>query len=119
MADDRVGYWDTDEHLIGTDFSTGFHTVRIAYEGNNSYFVWVNEILLNDGLTTLDGFTGNNPTFNDFGALFVGDFSTGIDGDWAVDYIRYDDTGAYAIPEPTVVGLMTLAAFGLIVRRRI
>ena len=56
LADDRVGYWDTDEHLIGTDFSTGFHTVRIAYEGNNSYFVWVNEILLNDGLTTLDVF---------------------------------------------------------------
>jgi hypothetical protein len=48
----------------------------------------------------------------------LGDFSTGIGGDWEVDYIRYDDSGAYAIPEPASLGLLGLMGFIYLVKRR-
>lgn len=121
FEDDRVSYRTGGsyvDYLTGSDFDDGLHhTMRIAYEGSNSYYVWINDTLLNSDLST--GFTGGNGSFNTSGSWFIGDFSGGTAGNWAVDFIRYDATGAYApIPEVSSPLLAALATFGLLRRRR-
>jgi hypothetical protein len=121
FEDDRVSYrtapTNTD-YLTGTNFADGsFHTLRVAYSGSDSYFVWINDTLLNADLNT--GFAGGNGSFNIGGAWFIGDYSGGLAGDWEVDYIRYDAGVATApIPEPTPVLLGLLALVGTLRRRR-
>ena len=121
FEDDRVSYRvgaDNVDYLVGGDFADGnLHTLRIAYEGSNSYFVWVNGTLLNTDLST--GLAGGNPSFNGSGAWFVGDFAAAINGDWAVDYVRYDNAGAFApVPEPAAALLGSFGLLALLRRRR-
>lgn len=112
----RTGVGNVD-YLVGTNFADGnLHTMRIAYEGSDSYYVWINDTLLNTDLSS--GFAGGNGSFNASGGWYLGDFTGGIAGDWEVDYIRYESTAAFApIPEP---GAALLGGIGLILllRRR-
>ena len=121
LADDRVKVRESGgtyvEYLNGTDFTSGFHTVRVAKESGNAWYVWVNQTLLNADLNTpiIDG----NGSFNVLGAWFIGDYSgTGYAGDWAVDYIRLEKDGAYAIPEPATFSLVLTALGAACIRRR-
>ncbi|MCP4099777.1 MAG: PEP-CTERM sorting domain-containing protein [Planctomycetaceae bacterium] len=125
FEDDRISMRNSGantDYLTGTNFAdSNFHTLRIAYEGNNSYFVWADDQLLNIDVTTASGFGGGNGSFNAGGAWFIGDFSGGLAGDWDVDYIRYTNSGAFSpVPEPTSFVLFTgaIAAAGLRRRRR-
>jgi len=130
FEDDRVSYRGTGgtnvDHLVGTDFTSGFHTMRIAYEGNDNtdetqqFFVWIDGSLLNDGLTSADAFVGGNGSFNSGGSWYIGDFSSGIAGDWEVDYIRFEDNGAFnVIPEPASIGLIGLVGLVYLLRRKL
>jgi len=114
FEDDRVSYRDPGvnvDYLEGTDFDDGnFHTMRLAKDTGDAYYVWVNEILLNADLNT--PFVGGNGSFNTGGAAFMGDFSGGIGGDWEVDYIAFDTSGAYAVPEPSSLALLGIALGG-------
>ena len=99
LADDRVKVRESGgsyiDYMVGTDFTSGYHTVRISKESGNAWYIWVNGTLLNTDLSTpiVDG----NGSFNSGGSWFIGDYSgTGFAGDWAVDYIRLDATDAYA-----------------------
>lgn len=121
FEDDRVSYRTSPtntDYLLGTNFADGsVHTMRIAYEGSDSYYVWINDTLLNTDLST--GLAGGNGSFNASGSWFIGDFSGGIGGDWEVDYIRYDAGSATApVPEPTFALLGGLGFLGLLRRRR-
>jgi len=46
----------------------------------------------------------------------LGDGTGGADADWDIDYVRWTDAGAYAVPEPATLGLLSLG--GLFLRRR-
>ena len=114
FEDDRVSYRDPGvnvDYLVGTNFADGnFHTMRLAKDTGDAYYVWVNDILLNDDLST--PFAGGNGSFNTGGSSFMGDFSGGIGGDWEVDYIAFDTSGAYAVPEPSSLALLAIALGG-------
>jgi hypothetical protein len=62
-------------------------------------------MLLNDDLTTASGFAGLNGSFNTNGSVFVGDFSFSLEGDWSIDYLRYEDgtAAAPAMAGPVIV----------------
>jgi hypothetical protein len=114
FEDDRVSYRDPGvnvDYLEGTDFADGnFHTMRLAKDTGDAYYVWVDDILLNNDLST--PFTGGNGSFNTGGSSFMGDFSSGIGGDWEVDYIAFDTSGAYAVPEPSSLALLGIGLGG-------
>ncbi|NNC89406.1 MAG: hypothetical protein HKN82_13190 [Akkermansiaceae bacterium] len=123
FEDDRISYRTGGtyaDYLVGTDFADGaFHTMRIAYEGSDNYFVWINDILLNSDLTSAGAFAGGNGSFNTGGSWFMGDFSGGIGGDWEVDYIRYEAGTAFAaVPEASELALFALGALSLALYRR-
>lgn len=119
FEDDRISYragGSNTDYLVGNNFADGaFHTLRIAYEGSDSYYVWVNGVLLNDDLSS--GFAGGNGSFNASGSWFIGDFSGGLAGDWEVDHIRYD-AGLASVPETSITLLGSLGLFVLLRRRR-
>jgi len=112
FKDDRVTFRTAGgtftEYLAGGDFTDGAQTVRIAYEGSNNYYIWVNDTLLNADLST--PITGGNGSFNTGGAWFIGDFSGDTGGDWDVDYIRFDNTGAFEPGAPIVADDLTWTA---------
>lgn len=121
FKDDRVTFRTTGgtftEYLTGGDFDSGAQTVRIAYEGSNNYYVWVNDTLLNADLST--PLQGGNGSFNTGGAWFIGDFSGDTGGDWDIDYIRYESGTAYApVPEPAFALLGGLGILTILRRRR-
>ena len=100
--------------IATADNTDGFHTFRIANEGDD-YFVWRDGVLLNADESS--PFAPSNGSFNTGGAWFVGDYSGSIGGNWEVDYIRADNGGAFApVPEPTSLALLGLG--GLLIARR-
>ncbi|QQL44945.1 PEP-CTERM sorting domain-containing protein [Sulfuriroseicoccus oceanibius] len=125
FADDHVKVRETgggySEYLNGTDFTSGFHTMRVAKEGGDNYYIWIDDVLLNADLSTPIG--GGNGNFNSGGSWFIGDYSSGGFGsaDWGVDYIRMEADGAFApvaVPEPSSAVLLGLGGAALILRRR-
>ncbi|MBK1826554.1 beta strand repeat-containing protein [Haloferula rosea] len=96
------------EYLSGTDFTSGQQVVRIAYEGSNNYYIWVNETLLNADLST--PINGGNGSFNTGGSWFIGNFSGDTGGDWEVDFLRFDNTGAFEPGDPIVPDDLTWTA---------
>ena len=120
IADDRVKVREVGggyvSYLVGSDFTTGSHTLRIAKESGNAWYVWMNGVLLNSNLSTpiVDG----NGSFNSSGAWFLGDYGGVIDGDWSVDYVRVEKDGAFApVPEPAASLLGSIGML-LVLRRR-
>lgn len=120
FEDDRVSYraGANVDYLVGTNFAdSSFHTMRIAYEGSDSYYVWIDGVLLNSDLST--GFAGGNGSFNTGGSWFFGDFSTGLGGDWEVDYIRFDTSALGVVPEPSSFALLAgFSALAFVMLRR-
>lgn len=122
FKDDRIsieaGATDLD-FMVGTNFSSGtFHTVRIAHDSvANSYYYWVNGTLLNSSLST--AIAPGNPNINASGSTFIGDYSSTLSGNYSIDYIRLDSTGAFApVPEPAAALLGFFGLLALLRRRR-
>ena len=121
IKDDRItieqGAIDLD-FLVGTDFTTGYHTIRVAHDAAaDSYYYWVNGTLLNDDLST--PIAPGNGNFASLQSVFIGDFSgTGLAGDYSIDHIRLDG-GAFApVPEPSSALFGSLGLLALLRRRR-
>lgn len=122
LKDDRIsieaGVTDLD-FMVGTDFSTGsYHTIRIAHDAvANAYYYWVNGTLLNADTST--PIAPGNANINASGATFIGDYSSTLAGNYSIDYIRIDSSGAYApVPEPASALLGALGTLLLLRRRR-
>lgn len=122
LKDDRIsieaGVTDLD-FMVGTDFSTGsYHTIRIAHDAvANAYYYWVNGTLLNADTST--PIAPGNANINASGATFIGDYSSTLAGNYLIDYIRIDSSGAYApVPEPASALLGALGTLLLLRRRR-
>ena len=122
LKDDRIsleaGTTDLD-FMVGTNFANGsYHTIRIAHDSvANSYYYWVNGTLLNANLST--AIAPGNPNRNASGSTFIGDYSSTLAGNYSIDYLRVDSTGAYApVPEPAAAFLGSLGVLTLLRRRR-
>lgn len=124
LKDDRVsieqGATDLD-FLVGSFVGTDYNTIRIAHDAvANSYYYWVNGTLLNADLST--PIAPANPNMNATGSTFIGDYSSNFTGDYSIDYLRLDSTGAYAaaaVPEPSSAALlMFFGGLSLIGMRR-
>ena len=122
FKDDRVAIENgtTDrEFMVGTPFGNGsYHTVRIAHDAvANSYYYWMDGILLNPDLST--PFGPGNPGFLNATSIFIGDYGANFTGTYSIDTIRLTP-GAFApVPEPSTSALLVgLLAVGLARRRR-
>ncbi|MFN3166214.1 MAG: PEP-CTERM sorting domain-containing protein [Phycisphaeraceae bacterium] len=112
---DNVNFnFDGVDPIATADNTDGFHTFRIAYDHTevggdgdpsndiNEYFIWRDDVLLNPDENT--PFTPGNGSFNASGAFFIGNFSGSLSGEWQLDYIRIDNTGAYAPVSAAIPG---------------
>ncbi|MEZ5324911.1 MAG: PEP-CTERM sorting domain-containing protein [Verrucomicrobiales bacterium] len=113
--------------LGGTVFDSNsnidtFHTFRLAYDATGDAYHY-----FRDGvqLTPDEGIGQQAGTANT--RLIIGDCCTSVDGSTLggpgssieIEYIRYDNTGAFSpVPEPSVAGLLALGLAGVFVRRR-
>lgn len=117
IEDNQVSF-DADKKnaaMVGTDFTTGSHTIRIAHDAiDNANYIWINGTLLNTDLST--AIAGSNGSAFD-NNTFIGDFSN-FTGDWSVDYIRIDNDALGVIPEPSTSALLGLGCLTLLMRRR-
>lgn len=88
--------------------NTSFHTYRVTVQGTT-------------GTLYVDGVEkGTSSIFTAVGtnALRFGDLTGADDGTFVVDYIRMNDTGAIAVPEPASLSAIGLAGLLLVRRRR-
>ncbi len=117
IHDDRVSLTGGADYLAGSDFSSGFQTIRIAHDAvDNAYYYWVNGTLLNADLSTpIAGANGRAFDNNTFIGNYSGDFGS---GEWEIDYIRIDTDAGAAVPEPSSTVLLGLGGLALILRRR-
>ncbi|QQL44943.1 PEP-CTERM sorting domain-containing protein [Sulfuriroseicoccus oceanibius] len=116
VLDDRIRLNGGADYLVGTDFSTGFHTVRVAHDAvDNAYYYWVNDVLLNTDLSTPIAGTNGGSFDNN---TFIGDFSGSLSGEWQIDYVRVDTEALAAVPEPSAAVLLGLGGLAMILRRR-
>lgn len=116
IMDDRIRLTGGSDYLVGSDFTSGFQTIRIAHDAvDNAYYYWVNGILLNADLSTPIAGT-NGGAFDN--STFIGDYSGSLAGDWSIDYIRLDTDAIGVIPEPSAAFLGSLGALMLLRRRR-
>ncbi len=121
IKDDRIsiekGTTDLD-FMTGTAFGDGtYHTIRIAHDSIvNSYYYWVDGILLNTDLST--PITPGNANFASAQSTFIGDYGGGFTGNYSIDSIRLT-SGAFApVPEPAAALLGAFGLLGLLRRRR-
>ncbi|MFT5239926.1 MAG: hypothetical protein ACI9X0_000894, partial [Kiritimatiellia bacterium] len=74
----------------------GKHTWRIAYEASETNFWFYRDgVLLNKGGTGVSGTNNLGPAAV---TAFIGDYSASIGGDWELDYMVLDPTGAFSLP---------------------
>lgn len=92
----QVDLTDVSQNGDATDLvATGanddaMHTYRIAYiHADDYYFVWRDGVMIY-GANTDIGIHGTNGGFSNAGATWFGDFSSGLSGEWEVDYIRFE-----------------------------
>jgi len=115
VKDDRLTINDTD-YMVGTNFSTGSHTFRVAHDSvDNEWYFWANGVLLNNDLST--PIAGTNGSVFD-NATFIGHYSNSHAGEWAVDYIRIDENASAPIPEPSSLALLALGGMLMSRKRR-
>ena len=70
-----------------------FHTLRIAKEPGSPFFcIWKDSVFIGRG--------HNTELVPGYAPLMVGDWSSRSGGVFAVDYIRWDLSGAYAPEKP-------------------
>lgn len=116
IMDDRIRLTGGSDYLVGSDFTTGFQTIRVAHDAaDNSYYYWVNGTLLNTDLSTAIAGTNGNGFVNN---TFIGDYSGSLAGEWQIDYVRIDTDAIAAVPEPSSAALLGLGGLALILRRR-
>lgn len=116
ILDDRIRLTNGSDYMIGTDFTTGYQTIRIAHDtADNAYYYWINGTLLNSDLSTAIAGTNGNAFDNN---TFIGDYSGTIAGDWQIDYIRIDESAIAAVPEPSSMALLGLGGLALLRRQR-
>jgi len=116
IEDNQFSFNSTASSPIATAANTfDYITVRIAYDGSNSWYVWRDGALLNPDLST--PFIGSNGSFNASGGWFIGDFAGNIAGDWSMDYLRVEP-GAFAIPEPSRAILLVSGLLACLPRHR-
>ncbi|NWK56800.1 PEP-CTERM sorting domain-containing protein [Verrucomicrobiaceae bacterium N1E253] len=99
-----------------TASNLGFHTWRIAYDGTaEELFFYRDGVLMNAGGSGIAASTDlGNPS-----STFFGDYSSGLSGDFELDYMVLDASGAFApVPEPSSAALLGLGGLALILRRR-
>jgi hypothetical protein len=109
--------------VFSMDLNVGsFHNFRIAYDADDNVYHYFRDTVQ---ITPLEGIPQQAGTANT--RLIVGDCCTSVGGATLggpgtvveYEYIRYDNTGAFApVPEPTAAALFGLAGLGLILRRR-
>jgi len=116
IMDDRIRLTGGADYMVGTDFTSGFQTIRIAHDSaDNAYYYWINGTLLNADLSTPINGTNGSAFDNN---TFVGDYSGSIAGEWQIDYIRLDESAIAPVPEPSSAALLGLGGLALILRRR-
>jgi hypothetical protein len=107
-------YWrssSTGAHVLLDSHSNsdGMHGFRIAQDANsNLYTVWRDAQVISS--------TGQPGNFGSGQPFYFGDGTGNFGGSVAVDYVRYDLTGGYSIPEPA--SAMLLGVGGLLLWRR-
>jgi hypothetical protein len=101
--------------LYSGSLSDGFHTLRLAKEadaGSPEMKVWLDGTEIASDITSSSTSTTNRQWLGDLGGSVQ-------DGTALVDYVRFDNTGAYApIPEPSALLLASIGILGLALRRR-
>lgn len=121
FEDDRVSVSDgttATDYLVGTNFADGsFHTVRIAHDtADNAHYIWVNDVLLNDDLSTPIAGINGSAFVN---STFIGDYTGSVSGDWSVDYMRFDTDALGVVPEQGAFALLAgLAGMCFVALRR-
>jgi hypothetical protein len=95
----------------GIDNASDFHTFRVAFDSSAGTFaMWRDNILVSGAIAP-------DSTFNAPNYLAFGDASSQGSGTIAIDFCRWDATGAFApVPEPMTLSLLVVG--GCWLRRR-
>lgn len=120
IQDDQLVVRDGNDGFVAFahDFTDDFHTVRVAKLANSTDFqVYLDDTIIGTTFTLLSGGTAA-------GRLRFGNDVTSAEINVDLDYIRFDNTGAFApaiIPEPTSYAILFSAVtvfFGIYLRRK-
>ena len=99
---------------------TGFNRFRMAYDGTNIY-VWKDELDGNGWKPIADETTALTPRSVSGELLNFGDFAAASSNSALhaeIDYMVFDLTGAYGVPEPATMFVMVASAMACLLRKR-